>query len=618
MSRFTAHHRLWRMVGGCLAVALAVAACSGSSGNPSTSSTSSGSSTSSSAPYLPIAICCAWGATWTYNPFAPGFPGFGNGMVYLPLADQVPPDMTGFVPQLATSWSVSGNKFVINLRTDAKWQDGQPFTSKDVYDTLLLDGTNGGGGWLGYSDVTMPSAHQVELTIRSGTPPSILAMNVLGITPYPASVYGQFVTPTLKQDLITYYDALVNNPATATSLPAYTAIGNAFKTLAAFKPDKMIGDGPFRLDSMNTIEAKLPKWNGFWAASNIHIGGIQYLNGTTNQVMYPQLYSGVAAFSNVYMPPSIVTRWLQTPGGHIALPPSFEFALGFATARYPLNMTAVRQALAYTIPRDKMVSITYGNVDADAAAEPHPDGLSPQIEPLWLTKSQIAQLNTYPVNATKATELLQSVGFHQSNGTWIMPNGQPFTLTMVVNSATSDVVSCFEVAANALTSFGIKTTVNAIPGAETGPAFFSNQGDIFWIGANSLDPLLEFNSYLNSDNFPALGTYKGEKGLGFGPSMDVPGLGTVDVPKTIADESAHVGPGPEMKRLTWAWAQLVNQQVPFLQWQNKIYQFSFSTAKFTNWPPLNKQGTSRLWDITGYNMNAGLMLMMEEGYVRPK
>jgi DNA-binding transcriptional regulator YhcF (GntR family) len=89
----------------------------------------------------------------------------------------------------------------------------------------------------------------------------------------------------------------------------------------------------------------------------------------------------------------------------------------------------------------------------------------------------------------------------------------------------------------------------------------------------------------------------GDHGTGFGPKMNVPGLGKVDIPSTIDQQAEQVGPGTQMKQLVWDWPRLVNQQVPYLTYATKVYQFPHSSQRFTNWPPMNAQGTSPLWNI---------------------
>lgn len=130
----------------CLAVALATAACGSSSNTQRLSVKSNGkAATTTTSAVLPITIFSAWGSTWSYNPYNSFFPGTViDGFVDLPLAVQILPTLTKYSPQLATSWSASGDTLTVQLRHSATWQNGTPVTSTDVYDTILLNGTDGG------------------------------------------------------------------------------------------------------------------------------------------------------------------------------------------------------------------------------------------------------------------------------------------------------------------------------------------------------------------------------------------------------------------------------------------------------------------------------------------
>ena len=214
-----------------------------------------------------------------------------------------------------------------------------------------------------------------------------------------------------------------------------------------------------------------------------------FRNGSSNNLIYPWLLDNTTDFSNAYLPPTVVEALKAKPEWHIAIANSFEFNLLFNNQRYPFNMTKVRQAIAYVLPRATMVSATYGTVDPDAAVEPHPDGLSPWMEGSYLTPGQIKQLNPYNLDPAKATALLKSAGFHLSGGNWVTPKGKPFTLSIYIQSSATDVVQSMEVAVNALDSFGIQTTLEAIPGSEILPDLETGIADMSWVTTINLDPL---------------------------------------------------------------------------------------------------------------------------------
>ena len=602
------------------AIALAVAACS--SGPPG------GSSGGGTGSYLRYAPCCSWGTTWSFNNYNPVAFTAGQGLIQLPLAVEDDPSLTNFTPQLASSWTASGNTLTINLRTDAKWQDGTPVTSTDVYDTIVLNGTGsttsqGTGGWLYIAGLSTPSKHQVVITTQPGTNVTLLEDELLPLTVLPAETYGQFVSPGLAQDDAAFYEAQAKDPATAQKSPPFAAIEAVFKKLSSYNVPKLIGDGPFTLKAINTAQALLVKSPTFYGAANIHVPGILFYDDQ-NQAIYPLMLGGQADFSNVYMSPAILKQWAGVAGSNTATPEGFTFAMLFNDHSYPLNLTPVRQALAYLIPRGNMVASAYGGAsvkDRGGVVNTYSDGLPQYETPLYLTPSQIASLNPYPVDDAKAAALLKSAGFHQSGGTWIMPNGKPFTLSFLVNSATSDIVSSFEEAATALTAFGIKSSVDATQGTIQNQDVHNGDFQVSMNLEGGPNPLYNnLDQLLGSIiNYETVGDYAGDHGVGYGPTAAVPGLGTVNIATALDQESETVGPGPQLNSLVYDWAKLVNDQVPFITYATKGYQFSFSSQRFTDWPPMDATGTSALWNIMGQgNSSQALTLMLENGYIRPK
>lgn len=558
-----------------------------------------------------------WLSTWTYNPWSSGFPGFGNQLVDVPLAIQKAYDLTGFLPELATSWTVKGQTLTVHLRRGVKWQDGRPFTSKDVLDTILLDGTSGTALWSQISGIAAPTRSTVTLTIRPHIAPVLVENSLFDdITPYPSSVFGRFVTPQLKAEEIKYYSEDDTDPAAAAKLPAYAAMESDFRKLAAFKPKTMIGDGPVKLVAMNSSTAKLVKSPSFFDASDVRVKKINFITSASTSVVYGSLLSGRADLFSSYEPANIVEESLKVPGVHVVLSPSFQFDMLFNSLRYPFTLSKVRQAIAYLTPRAKMVKFSYGTVDPDGKSNLIPDGLTPAVQDRWLTSKQIASFNRYNYDPAEATKILESLNFHKSGKQWIMPNGKPFAPTIVVDSGTVDIEQQATVEGQALSNFGIHTTVSAVAPTSASTDLQSGNFDITFNAANSPDPLTEIDAILGSgENFTTLGSFKGEKGIGFGPMETVPGLGHVNVPETIDQESATVGPTTGLARDTWDWARLVNKDVPYLAYANKLYQATYSSARYTDWPGKN----SLIWKIWGgVGLNAGIELLLQDGYMRPR
>lgn len=196
----------------CVALAMTAAGCT--AGNAPAGNTGSGSGGASTAQYLNYSPCCTWNSTWSYNPYNV------NGLIYLQpdflllrLATQKFPSLTDYEPQLADKWSVAGNKMTVHIRSGAKWQDGTPVTSTDLYDTVILDGLRADGFWNDITNVAKSGEDTVVFTLRDGQATALAYNDILNnVFTYPASQYGKFVTPQLERDVPAYFSAFQKDP----------------------------------------------------------------------------------------------------------------------------------------------------------------------------------------------------------------------------------------------------------------------------------------------------------------------------------------------------------------------------------------------------------------------
>lgn len=590
-----------------------MAACSGGGGGSGSSSPGSNGG-NKNAPPLQFSMCCWWQTTWSYNPWTSYFPGFANGFVYQRLAKIQFPSLTEFKGRLADKWSIDGQKITVHIRDGQKWDDGTPVTTKDVMTTLILQGLNGDNLFNDISDMNAKDDSTFTVTVRKGVPPETALSDLLQQYIRPDSVYGKYATPEMKKAVFSYYDEFQKDPSKAAKSSAKKKMDAQFDKLSKLKPKKMVGDGPFKLITMNTQKAKLVKSETYVDADKIKVEKMDAVSAD-NQQLYGFLTSRRVDFSNVYLPGPIAKKLSKAKDYKVGLPPAFSFAMVFNSNNGPTAKVEVRQAIAYIIDRKAMIKAAYGTVNPGGKVEMHPSGLEPATAEQFLTQDQINQLNSYPVDHDKATQLLQKAGYTKSGKTWVDSSGKPLTLKMETNSGTTDITTAFQTAASELTDFGIKTTVTTVPGAKQSADLHSGNFQITQSFPGGANPLSAFQGQLGRvQNFTTSGVHKGGDGIGFGPKAKVPGLGVVNVPNTIDKQSVSVPPGPKMKKLAWDWARLVNQQLPYLQYGNKIYQFSFYTTHYGNWPPPD----SPLWPMIGDDTNGGIVQAMLQGYIVPK
>lgn len=564
--------------------------------------------TSSQATFI-YAQSNSWGSTFSYNVFNPSYWAYLNGVALLPLGYAAPGRFASrYVPELASSWRMTKTKVMIDLRTDARWQDGKPLTSRDLSTTLLLEGVDHNQIWNQISGFQAVGAHRVILDVRRGVSPDLVLNSALGLYVIPSSEYATFVVPGLERDLLQTYSA-----PTDTQSGAAKTVSSVLARLVKFAPKTFVGDGPFELVKVTSEAGTLHRWRGFWASSKIKVGTWEFLSFSDATNVFPALFSHRVDMSLTFPTDLIEQRLVHTPGlVYLQVPAYYQWGVYFNSRKYPLNLTGVRQAISYLVRRKRLDALAYGYHTENQIAD-HPDGLIQSVAAQWLSQRQVASLNTYSYNPSKAASILRQLGFHKKGQWWYLPDGKQFTLTADGPSGWTQTVTEMQVVASSLTNFGIKTSASAVeqPGYWT----YQDEGnfdlDWGWETYGTNDPLLGIAGVLSSYDFVS----KTEPGIGFGPTADVPGLGSVNVPETISKEASTVGPGGEMRKLTWDWARLMNQQVPVLTLANKYSTFEYTTSSFTNWPPKRSQ----LWGIIGNgNTFGGIALAMERGYIRPK
>lgn len=555
----------------------------------------------------PFQLNVGWAPGWSYNRFAPNFMNFGP-LTNLPLAYPIHPKMN-FVPELASSWQVTSSRITVNLRAGAKWQNGQPVTSRDVMDTLEIGAAFGWTVLNGVAGMSAPNSHQVVFELTKGTVPSQVLQNILEQSLVSAGEYGKFVTPSLL------HDALVSSNATPTAtLPASVskALTNVKAAVLKFNPKEYVGNGPFELTSMTTNQADLSRFGGFFGGKSIHVAEIVAYNALTGAQGWAEMSAGKTDFGWQGSPKNIKDLWLSNPQHHMALPWDWsQYTFYFNDRRYPLNMVKVRQAIAYVLNRPLLNLIGNGYMRNRPVRTI--TGIQYAVRNTWMPRSDLKGFHLYAHNPAKAATLLKSAGFQQKGGQWIMPNGKPFTLSLSAPAGWSGPTLSTEAAANELTQFGIKSSATAVEQ----PGFWVQQSkgqyDISWGwgGWWVFNPLQTFYDDLVNQNFTP--NQPGYVGMGFGPAVQVPGIGHVNLADNLTADLKITSPA-RIRQLSLDYARLVNEQLPFLPYGDKRLTVWYSSQNYTDWPSPN----SYLWNQVGGNAPGALALMLMNGYIRPR
>ena len=561
-----------------------------------------------------------WPATWTYNGFSTTFGLSGEELyVDLPLAFQETPSAQ-YAPELASSWQFVGNTLQVQIRAGAKWQNGDPVTSTDVVDSYLL-GATVGWPWLSVaSNVTASGPSTVIFQLRrdvAGTTNPVTHQdalyNILQSYVWPASVYGHLVTPAVKAAVVA--DATATS--TAAQSKAAATLAKVGKSVLAFNPPTVIGDGPFKFVAMTTDKVKVEKWPGYFGASQIHVPEIIFENDADTPVALTAMFSSEYDYGGPSTTSGVIKRFLKGKDTHYTVLPTLGGeAFEFNCKTYPLNIPQVRQALAYAINRK---SVTIAD---DGFLKNTPEtvltGMPSSLQNTYLGSNATLLregFKAYAYNPQKARQMLLAQHFTFKNGSWYTPQGKPFTIAITSPAGWTSTQLASSNLASQLSSFGIKATSTAVEQPGYWSYLTQGQFDVAWnfSGGFNVFPIESLAYLLLSYNIVP-NSSPPQSGMGFGPTVNIPGIGTKNLGSALEAAESVANP-TQIRQLTMDYAKLINQQVPYIQYDTKNAETFWSTAHYVDWPSLSN---TTMWGPLNESAVMGLAWMMMHGYIRPR
>jgi len=307
---------------------------------------------------------------------------------------------------LCTGWEYKNNntQLIIHVRDGVTWNDGEPFTAKDIVFTINM-----------LKEHSELYGHaMVDSAIESATAPDDLTAVLNLKAPNPRIHYwfrdtwgGIIIVPEhiwKNVDPTTF----LNNPPVTT--------------------------GPYKLN-MTIPELRIAIWErneNYWAKSLGYFPGPKYI---VYKVL-PSVDVAVTEFSKGDID-VLVSAWIDWPvlkslkssfpdtTALVTITDPFLHALRVNCAKYPFNMSDFRWALSYAIDRER-VGAAYTEYDyAPPAKFPFPswDSLKPYMYP------DVAQKYNITYDPDKANQILDSLGFIDvdADGFREYPNGTKFS-----------------------------------------------------------------------------------------------------------------------------------------------------------------------------------------------
>jgi len=555
------------------------------------------------------------------NPFAPGGVGGAGDYIFGRLFNYRVISRT-FDPWLATDYEETPEGLVVHLRKDLKWEDGVPFTSKDVYTTFYVGGAINTWKevWQYVREIETPDDYTVIFKWENvkSVLSTIFIMDKKIVAPY--HLYASWLEDAVN--LVKARKEIWKKEAAGEDVSSLQEeisqrVAEFGKSLKSYRPEKPIGMGPFKLLTVTPDEIVLVKRDDTPWAKNLKIDEVRASRYTTNELAWAQFMAGQVDLEKPGTPPDVVTALVNANPKlrHIPVPDFSTFCLAMNLRRYPFSEKAFRQALAYVIDRDKVreIALHYG------ATVQYPCGLLPSIFESWVTPELKERLNKYPVDHAKAEELLKSLGMYRgADGLWRTPDGEILQFEITARQGYTDWVIAADVISRQLEDFGIQASVRIVEGAIFGNTLRSGNFDMtIEFGVfEKFHPVQGFDRLCSTNGWIASITGLDPKGKGpNGEDLDK----LVQELLVAEDETTQ-------RELVQKLAVAMNEYLPVIEFLEKQAQFFLlDGVRVTGWPQYTKSSEDpNVWlpgaemlDKFGYDWRQASVQWMVEGKLRP-
>jgi peptide/nickel transport system substrate-binding protein len=409
--RSTSRRRLLA-IGAVLALAGTTAACGGGSSSPASTGT------------VTVSTGSTGSFTRNFNPFSPNALQATHGMIYEPLFLFNAVKTGDVQPWLGKSynWADGGKTLHIKIRTDATWNDGKPFTGKDVAYTFQLALKN-----TEFNSYALPLA-------------SVTADGRDGVTlRFSQSAYTKEYFILGKADMLPEH--------------VWSKIPDAQKkTVLNSDP---VGTGAWTVKSVAGMVMDLSARGDYYFKGLPKIRTLRYLSFSGNNSANAAITSGKTDWAGGFIP--------DIEKNYLAKNPKFDLvniplAVTYFVPNVREGVTAdvnVRKAISAALDRDFMSRTVYNG----QAGPTNPMGLLlPNYKAVLDPSLKNAAFET---GADKAAGYLEKSGYAKGSDGIYRKDGKKLSVTLETVAGWTDYISVAQMAKQQLAKAGIELDVRA-------------------------------------------------------------------------------------------------------------------------------------------------------------
>jgi peptide/nickel transport system substrate-binding protein len=354
------------------------------------------------------------------------------------------------IGDLAESWEVSpdGLTITFKLRRGVKWQDGAPFTAKDVLFTYRV-----------MVDPKTPTAYSGDyLQVKKAEAPDDYTFRVTYPKPF-APALGTWTLNILPRHLLEGKD-ITQSPL-------------------ARKP---IGTGPYRFQEWKAGEKIVLSYNPDYFEGRVYLNGYIYLIKPDLATMFLELKAG--NIDRMGLTPLQYTRQTAYPkfarmyNKYRYIPFSYIY-LGYNLDEPRFKDRRVRQALTLAINKKEIIEGVLMGLGQECYG-PYKPGA-------WFYNPNVPK---FSYNPEKARALLAAAGWQPGADGILAKDGKPFEFTILTNQGNDIRVRTAEIIQRRLQEIGIRVKIRTVEWATFIKEFIEKgQFEAVLLGWNTgLDP----------------------------------------------------------------------------------------------------------------------------------
>lgn len=345
----------------------------------------------------------------------------------------------------------------VKIREDAKWQNGETFTAKDVWSYYYMIHPTSSNYMAGVKVVDDKTVQFIWNPLKepvNTVKELLIAQDKSGTVKYDEfasyvdAVYSLVMASPVNENPALW--GAFNRFSTSDQIVQLNTTRNAFYN---YSPSWYIATGPFKLEMFSATEILLVKNDYYWNADNIGFEKIKlYSSNDLNQI-YQLISGGYIDYYDGFIQQDTLEGILMSNEDLINLKMYDPGSIGITfNLENELLTLEVRKAFQYIFDRE---SITL-------AANPYATtswysllGMAASEAEAYMSPEHFNNLTKYSYNQETAAQMLQAAGWEKKGGWWHF-NGKQVELNLGAPSSHDISSTAAEAAAAQLNAFGIK------------------------------------------------------------------------------------------------------------------------------------------------------------------